>query len=332
MVITEKKCAVIGYGSWATAIVKILSENNTPIYWHILNDEVAESIQTTKRNCKYLRDTELDTSNIEITSDINQAIGDAQYVILAMPSAFMKSVLQPLNVSLADKYIISAIKGIVPDDYTSISEYLAKHYDATPSMTGIITGPTHAEEVAMSRLSYLTVAFPSMSTAEHIGTMFQCPYININYSEDVIATEYAAIVKNIYALSVGLATGLGYGDNFVSVLIANCAAEMKLFINNISPKNDRLCSSAFLGDLLVTCYSTYSRNRRLGLLIGRGCTVKSAMNEMTMVAEGYYAAKCIKYSQLRKGVTLPIADMVYDILYNGASARQSMRKLSSILQ
>ena len=233
MVIIEKKCAVIGYGSWATAIVKILSENNTPIYWHILNDEVAESIQTTNRNCKYQRDTELDTSKIEITSDINQAIGDAQYVILAMPSAFMKSVLQPLNVSLADKYIISAIKGIVPDDYTSIREYLAKHYDANPSMTGIITGPTHAEEVAMGRLSYLPVAFPSMSTAEHIGTMFQRPYININYSEDVIATEYAAIVKNIYALSVGLATGLGYGDNFVSVLIAYCAAEMKLFINNI---------------------------------------------------------------------------------------------------
>lgn len=332
MVITEKKCAVIGYGSWATAIVKILSENNTPIYWHILNDEVAESIQTTKHNCKYLRDTELDTSNINITSDINQAIGNAQYVILAMPSAFMKSILQPLNVSLADKYIISAIKGIVPDDYTSISEHLTKHYDATPSMVGIITGPTHAEEVAMSRLSYLTVAFPSMSVAEHIGTMFQRPYININYSEDVIATEYAAIVKNIYALSVGLATGLGYGDNFVSVLIANCAAEMKLFINNISPKNDRLCSSAFLGDLLVTCYSTYSRNRRLGLLIGRGCTVKSAMNEMTMVAEGYYAARCIKHSPLRKDIALPIADMIYDVLYNGASARQSMRKLSSILQ
>jgi glycerol-3-phosphate dehydrogenase (NAD(P)+) len=270
MVITEKKCAVIGYGSWATAIVKILSENSTPIYWHILNDEVAESIQTTKRNCKYLRDTELDTSNIEITSDINQAIGNAQYVILAMPSAFMKSVLQPLTTSLADKYIISAIKGIVPDDYTVVSEYLTKHYDANPSMTGIITGPTHAEEVAMSRLSYLTVAFPSMSIAEHIGTLFQRPYINVNYSEDVIATEYAAIVKNIYALSVGLATGLGYGDNFVSVLIANCAAEMKLFINNISPKNDRLCTSAFLGDLLVTCYSTYSRNRRLGLLIGPG--------------------------------------------------------------
>lgn len=332
MVITEKKCAVIGYGSWATAIVKILSENNTPIYWHILNDEVAESIQTTNRNCKYLRDTELDTSNIEITSDINQAIGDAQYVILAMPSAFMKSILQPLTTSLADKYIISAIKGIVPDDYTVVSEYLTKHYDATPSMTGIITGPTHAEEVAMSRLSYLTVAFPSMSIAEHIGTLFQRPYINVNYSEDVIATEYAAIVKNIYALSVGLATGLGYGDNFVSVLIANCAAEMKLFINNISPKNDRLCTSAFLGDLLVTCYSTYSRNRRLGLLIGRGCTVKSAMNEMTMVAEGYYAAKCIKYSPLRKDIVLPIADMIYDVLYNGASARQSMRKLSSILQ
>ena len=332
MVITEKKCAVIGYGSWATAIVKILSENSTPIYWHILNDEVAESIQTTKRNCKYLRATELDTSNIEITSDINQAIGNAQYVILAMPSAFMKSVLQPLSTSLADKYIISAIKGIVPDDYTVVSEYLTKHYDANPSMTGIITGPTHAEEVAMSRLSYLTVAFPSMSIAEHIGTLFQRPYINVNYSEDVIATEYAAIVKNIYALSVGLATGLGYGDNFVSVLIANCAAEMKLFINNISPKNDRLCSSAFLGDLLVTCYSTYSRNRRLGLLIGRGCTVKSAMNEMTMVAEGYYAARCIKHSPLRKDITLPIADMIYDVLYNGASARQSMRKLSSILQ
>lgn len=331
MIITEKKCAVIGYGSWATAIVRILSENNVPIHWHILNPEVAESIQATRRNCKYLRDIEIDTSNIEITSDINQAVDNAQYVVFAMPSAFMKSVLQPLTKSLADRYIISAIKGIVPDDYISVSEYLVKNHNATPAMTGIITGPSHAEEVAMSRLSYLTVAFPSMTAAEHIGAMFQRPYININLSEEVIATEYAAIVKNIYALSVGLATGLGYGDNFISVLIANCAAEMNLLIKNISPNNDKLCSSAFLGDLLVTCYSTYSRNRRLGLLIGRGCTVKSAMNEMTMVAEGYYAAKCIKHSPLRKDLSLPIADMVYDVLYNGSSARLSMRTLSKSL-
>lgn len=330
--ITKKKCAVIGYGSWATAIVKILSENEIPIIWHILNEDVVHSVKTSQRNCKYLRYLELNTANIEITSDINQAISNAQYVIFAMPSAFIKTILQPLTLSLANKYVISAIKGIVPDDYTSVSEYLITKHQASPSTTGIITGPSHAEEVSMNRLSYLTVAFSSKEVAENIGAMFRRPYINVSLSDDVIATEYAAIIKNIYAIAVGLAIGLGYGDNFISVLIANCAAEMKYFTNKISPQNDRLCTSAFLGDLLVTCYSTYSRNRRLGLLIGRGCTVKSAMNEMTMVAEGYYAANCINHSQFRKDIALPIADMVYEVLYSNASARNLMHALSCELK
>lgn len=325
---SESKCAVIGYGSWATAIVKIFAENGVRVGWYIRNPEVLASVAEEGRNCKYLRDVDLDTSHIEPSDDINAVVADADTVVMAMPSAFTKTFLEPLTVPLAGKTIVSAVKGIVPGEYLSVAGYVIRRYSIPEERMCLVTGPSHAEEVGMGRLSYLTVVGTDDTLRRRVAARFERPYIRISYSEDIFGVEYAAIMKNIYALAVGLAVGLGYGDNFVAVLIANCAAEMERFLATISPRQRNICASAYLGDLLVTSYSTYSRNRRLGLLIGRGCTVRSAMNEMTMVAEGYYAAECIRHIASDSDTELPIADTVYEILYRNASARRKMLELT----
>lgn len=325
---SQSKCAVIGYGSWATAIVKIFAENGVRVAWHILNPEVLASVREEGRNCKYLRDVDLDTSRMELSDDINTVVRDADTVVMAMPSAFTKAFLEPLTTPLADKTVISAVKGIVPGEYLSVAGYLIRRYGIPEHQMALVTGPSHAEEVGMGRLSYLTVVGTDPTLREQVAHMFERPYIRISHSEDIFGVEYAAIMKNIYALAVGMAVGLGYGDNFIAVLIANCAAEMERFLAAYAPQRRNICASAYLGDLLVTSYSTYSRNRRLGLLIGRGCTVRSAMNEMTMVAEGYYAAECIRHIASHSATELPIADTVYEILYRNASARRKMRELT----
>ena len=331
MINSQDKCAIIGYGSWATAIVKILTENGIHVNWHILNPDVQQSVETEGRNCKYLRDVDLDASIIEVSDDINKVVEDVKVVILAMPSAFVKKVMEPLTVSLSDKFVISAVKGIVPDDYIPITDYVISHYQVPENHVAIITGPSHAEEVGLSRWSYLTAVCRNVEARKIMVEMFSRPYIRVMESDDIEGVEYAAIMKNIYAIAVGMANGLGYGDNFVAVLIANCAAEMSRMFESFGGASHNVLASACLGDLLVTCYSTYSRNRRFGLLIGRGCTVRSAMNEMTMIAEGYYAAKCIRHTSAQRNVEMPIADMVYEVLYHGASARRAMRELTTKL-
>ena len=332
MINSHDKCAIIGYGSWATAIVKILTENKINVYWHILNPDVKQSVESEGRNCKYLRDVDLEASYIEVSEDINYVVENAGTVILAMPSAFIKKVMEPLTISLEDKFVISAVKGIVPDDYIPITDYVMQHYNVPENQIAIITGPSHAEEVGLSRWSYLTAVSRNVEARAEMVEMFSRPYIRVMESDDVEGVEYAAIMKNIYAIAVGLANGLGYGDNFVAVLIANCAAEMSRMFESFGGVSHNVLASACLGDLLVTCYSTYSRNRRFGLLIGRGCTVRSAMNEMTMIAEGYYAAKCIRHTSAQRNVEMPIADMVYEVLYNGVSARRRMRDLTTKLK
>ena len=222
-------------------------------------------------------------------------------------------------------------KGIVPGDYKTIVEYIHDHYGLSYKQIGIFTGPSHAEEVSRGKLSYLTVVCTDPGNARSLGAKFATDYIHLSYSTDLYGIEYAAILKNIYALSVGIAVGLGYGDNFLAVLIANSAGEMRRFLEESYPAERDTLVSGYLGDLLVTCYSVYSRNRRLGLLIGHGCTVKSALNEMTMVAEGYFAADCIRYINARHKVDMPIADMVYKVLYEGASARKCMKELTTKL-
>lgn len=325
------RCAVIGHGSWATAIVGLLAAGKQRVGWYVRNPEVLETLLAEGRNPKYISDMEFGSGCIAPSGDLNAVVRDAEIVILAMPSAYLKEFLEPLTVSLADKFVVSAIKGIVPGDYQTVAEYVRSRYGLSFGQIGLFSGPSHAEEVSRGRLSYLTVVCTDVRNAMAIGEKFAGGNIRLSYSTDIYGVEYAAILKNIYALAVGLAVGLGYGDNFLAVLIANAAGEMARFLRESYPAERNTQVSAYLGDLLVTCYSTYSRNRRLGLLIGHGCTVKSALNEMTMVAEGYFAAECIRHVNTRHGVEMPIADMVYRVLYEGASARRSMKELTTKL-
>ena len=327
----EARCAVIGYGSWATALVGLLTANEPRVGWYVRNPEVLEGLRTEGRNPRYLSDMEFDTECIAPSDDLDAVVRDADILVLACPSAYLKSFLEPLTVSLADKFIVSAIKGIVPGDYQTVIEYIHDHYDLSYKQLGLLTGPSHAEEVSCGKLSYLTAVCTDLDNARAIGEKFATPNIRLSHSTDLYGIEYAAILKNIYALSVGIAVGLGYGDNFLAVLIANCAGEMERFLAESYPDRRDPLVSAYLGDLLVTCYSVHSRNRRLGLLIGHGCTVKSALSEMTMVAEGYFAADCIRHINVRHEVEMPIADTVYDILYRGASAKRRMKELTTKL-
>jgi len=327
----EARCAVIGYGSWATAIVGLLSANEARVGWYVRNPEVLESLRTEGCNARYLNDVKFDRDRIAPSDDLDAVVRDADIIVLACPSAYLKRFLEPLTEPLADKFVISAIKGIVPGDYQTVVEYIHDRYDLSYRQIGLVTGPSHAEEVSRGKLSYLTVACTDPDNAHLIGEKFATPYIRLSYSTDLYGIEYAVILKNIYALAVGIAVGLGYGDNFLAVLVANCAGEMTRFLRESYPDERDTQASAYLGDLLVTCYSVYSRNRRLGLLIGHGCTVKSALNEMTMVAEGYFAADCIRHINFRHRIEMPIAEMVYDVLYEGASARRKMKELTTKL-
>ena len=328
----DTECAVIGYGSWATAIVKVLCENENTVHWNIRNPDIIESVTKYGYNCKYVRDAELDRSRLHVSPDINEVIEKAGIVFLAMPSAFIKIFLEDLQVSLDDKFIVSAIKGIVQGDYKTPTEYMHDKYIIPFKRMGVITGPTHAEEVSARKLSYLTIVCSDDRNGEIIGKKLSTPYMHLTFSDDIYGAEYASILKNIYAIAVGISVGLGYGDNFRAVLISNCSREMREFLNVSYPYTRDTNISAYLGDLFVTCYSTLSRNRRLGLLIGKGCSVKSALNEMTMIAEGYFASDCIRHINLRHKAFMPIADTVHDILYNGKSARKAMASLEKYLE
>ena len=330
---TKPRCAVLGYGSWATAIVKTLTVNHHHVDWLVLNEEIRESLQMRSRNPKYLPWCYIDQEFITPSDDINAVVRDAEIVILAMPSAFFKKFLEPLSESLANKIVVSAVKGIIPGDYLTIVEHMNRYYDVPMENLAVVTGPSHAEEVGQCQLSYLTVASESLTTAERVRNVLANDFFRCSISNDVLGVEAAAIMKNIYALAVGMAVGLRYGDNFLAVLIAGCSAEMKRFIDEAVPVANRdINAAAYMGDLLVTCYSPLSRNRRLGTLLGKGCSVKSALNEMTMIAEGYYAADCIRQSSMRRNIDMPIADKVWEVLYEGASARDAMQALTQILR
>jgi glycerol-3-phosphate dehydrogenase (NAD(P)+) len=324
-------CGMIGYGSWATALVYTLHSNRQNVWWHIRNQEVLESIQTEGRNAKYLSDIDFDREYINATDDINEVVRNSDIIIIAAPSAYLKDFLKDLTEPLDDKFILSATKGIIPDDYKTITEFFRDTYNLSYDHLGLISGPSHAEEVSRNKLSYLTVATTDEENGKTIGSRFATSSLQIRYSDDIYGIEYAGILKNIYALAGGLAAGLGYGDNFRAVLTAAGAQEMTRFINESYPFERNTMQSAYLGDLLVTSYSTFSRNRRLGQLIGHGNTVKSALNEMTMIAEGYFAAECIKHINERHNIHMPIADMVYDVLYRRANPRRRMKELTTQL-
>lgn len=325
------KCAVIGYGSWATALVKILLENESSVGWHIRNPEVVEYIEKEGNNPKYLCDVHFDSDRLRISSDINEVVADAEVIVLAVPSAFLKLTLAPLTTSMSDKFIISAIKGIIPDELTTVAEYINQSYDVPFDQIGIVTGPCHAEEVALERLSYLTIVCKNLENAQIISEKIDTKYINVTLSTDIYGIEYATVLKNIYAIAVGIAVGLNYGDNFLAVLISNSAMEMDRFLESTYPCERNVTASAYLGDLLVTAYSQFSRNRRFGVMIGKGYSVKSAQIEMSMVAEGYYASECIREINKKHEVDMPIARAVHDILYEKLPVAQTIKKLTKKL-
>jgi glycerol-3-phosphate dehydrogenase (NAD(P)+) len=325
------KFAVIGGGSWATAIAKMLCVNLSEIAWYMRNDAAIEHIQKYKHNPNYLSSVEFDTKKLKLTNNINEAIEYADYVIFAIPSAFLDAELKNLTVSLSDKIIFSAIKGIVPETSLIVGEHFHIQYDIPYYNIGVITGPCHAEEVALERLSYLTIACGDPDKAQIVAKRLSGNYIKAKISDDIIGTEYAAMLKNIYAIAAGIAHGLGYGDNFQSVMMSNGIREMKKFIRKVHKMKRNINDSAYLGDLLVTGYSVFSRNRMFGNMIGKGYTVKSAMMEMSMVAEGYYATKSAYKLNQGYGAKTPIIDAVYAILYEGKDAKSVFKKLTESL-
>lgn len=329
----EVRFAVLGGGSWATAIVKMLTENLETVTWYMRNSDAVDYIKKQKHNPNYLRSVEFDLNRLCLTDDINLAIDNSDVLIFAIPSAFLESELKKLTSSLKGKIIFSAIKGIVPESGLIVGEHFHEKYDIPFEDIGVITGPCHAEEVALERLSYLTIACADTQKAQLVAKNLSSDYIKTKITKDIIGTEYAAMLKNIYAIAAGISHGLGYGDNFQSVLMSNAIREMKRFTKRIHKIDRNINDSAYLGDLLVTGYSTFSRNRMFGNMIGKGYTVKSAQMEMSMIAEGYYAVKSahkIK-SKFKKKVRTPIIDAVYEVLYNGKNAKKVFKALTDKL-
>jgi glycerol-3-phosphate dehydrogenase (NAD(P)+) len=325
------KFAVIGGGSWATAIAKMLCVNLEEISWYMRNEDAIEHLKTHHHNPNYLSSVEFDIKKLKLTSDINEAVAYADYIIFAIPSAFLNGELEKLTDGFEGKVIFSAIKGIVPETSLIVGEHFNKTYNIPFENIGVITGPCHAEEVALERLSYLTIACGDATKAKIVAKNLSGNYIKTKISDDIIGTEYAAMLKNIYSIAAGIAHGLGYGDNFQSVIMSNSIREMKKFIKKVHKMKRNINDSAYLGDLLVTGYSIFSRNRMFGNMIGKGYTVKSAMMEMSMVAEGYYATKSAYNLNLGYGAKTPIIDAVYSILYEGKSAKAVFKKLTEKL-
>ncbi len=331
----KHKIAVLGSGSWATAIMKMLTENLDEVAWYVRSAYTMEHLKLHRHNPKYLQQVLFDLNKIKISTDINEVVAYADTIIIAIPSAFVKAELDQINIPLKNKIIFSAVKGIVPETLLILGEHLKKYHGVPEKKLGVIAGPCHAEEVAMERLSYLTIAAKRKSIAKQMSADLSSWYIKTSYSKDVFGIEWAAVLKNVFAIASGIAHGLGYGDNYQAVLISNAIREMKKFIKkNVDKRKRNIDNSAYLGDLLVTSYSIFSRNRTFGSMIGKGYTVRSAMAEMRMVAEGYYAVKSAYKINLDKGdkkANTPIIDTVYNILYKGANPKTEFIKLSDKL-
>lgn len=323
----DSTCAVIGYGSWATAIVKILLDNSNTVHWHVRNPEVAAHIAEHHTNPKYLSQVHFYSDGLTVSEDIDSVVRAADVIILAVPSAFLQLTLEGLTEPLDGKFIISAIKGIIPDGYLTVAEWLNAKRGISFDSIGIITGPCHAEEVALERLSYLTMVCTDPEKGALLSDKFRNQYIRVSTSNDIYGVEYASVLKNIYAIAVGICHAQGYGDNFLAVLISNAAIEMDRFLRATHDSPREICASAYLGDLLVTCYSQFSRNRTFGMMIGKGYSVRNAQMEMNMIAEGYYATDCIHHQQSRFGVDMPIAEAVYAILYQERPAKAEFRRI-----
>jgi glycerol-3-phosphate dehydrogenase (NAD(P)+) len=324
--------AVIGSGSWATAIVKMLLNNNKNIGWYIRNKNTIEYIKEFEHNPHYLSSVQFNSQQLSFYYDIEKIIADYEYIILAVPSAFLSNTLEKLSSkNFKNKKVFSAIKGIVPLKNEIVGEYMMNTFEVDESNFGVITGPCHAEEVALERLSYLTIACKNNTHSKYIASALACRYIKTCTSDDIYGTEYSAVLKNVVAVASGICHGLGYGDNFQAVLISNAIQEIQRFVEKVHPIERDIKSPAYLGDLLVTAYSQFSRNRTFGNMVGKGYSVKFAQMEMQMIAEGYYASKCIYEMNKKYEVDMPISNAVYHIIYEKISPVIEMKILSNLL-
>lgn len=326
------KIAILGSGSWATAIAKILMNNVESINWYFRDEKNIKSFKKNKHNPNYLCGVLFDTSRINFYTDINQICEDSDIIILVIPSAFLKEALSQVTADISKKFVVSAIKGIVPEDNLIVGKFINIRFNVPFDSIGVIAGPCHAEEVALERLSYLTIACPDVKKARAFAFKMECPYLKAHISDDIYGTEYASVLKNIVAIASGICNGLHYGDNFQAVLVSNAIQEIKRFVDKVHPITRDIKSSAYLGDLLVTAYSQFSRNRLFGTMIGKGYTVRSAQLEMRQVAEGYYAVKCIKEINQEHNISMPICDAVYNICYENISPAIEIRLLTEILR
>lgn len=331
MIHNKPKFAVIGGGSWATAIAKMLCENQEQIAWYMRNEIALEEIRENAHNPNYLSSVEFDVEQLFLTNNINEAVEYADFVIFAIPSAFLSRELDKLTADISDKIVVSAVKGIIPETGLIVGEHFCQTYQLDREQIAVIAGPCHAEEVALERLSYLTIASASETNAQQIADCLKSHYIKVKTTDDVLGVEYTSMLKNIYAVACGMAHGLGYGDNFQAVLMSNAIREMKKFIKKVHKMKRTITGSEYLGDLLVTGYSLFSRNRMFGNMVGKGYTVKSAQMEMNMVAEGYYATKSAYLMNEKLGAKTPIINAVYDILYNNKEPKKVFKKLTDKL-
>jgi glycerol-3-phosphate dehydrogenase (NAD(P)+) len=327
-----QQIAVIGGGSWATAIVKMLCNNAPVVHWWVRSKDTIEHIKKYRHNPNYLTSVEFETEKLLLDSSIKEVIKKADILIMAVPSAFLKTALEGLTPDdFKNKKVFSAIKGIVPEDLLIVGEFFNKKFNVPVDNIGVITGPCHAEEVAMEKLSYLTIASQNTENAAFVASQLNSRYIKTTVSDDIYGTEYSAVLKNVFAIASGICHGLGYGDNFQAVLISNAIQEIKVFVDAVHPIDRDIKSSAYLGDLLVTAYSQFSRNRTFGNMIGKGYSVKSAQMEMNMVAEGYYGVKCIYEINKKYNIHMPITTAVYHILYEKISPMIEMKLLTDKL-
>lgn len=323
----------MGGGSWGTALVKILLEHEgLHVDWWVRSEEMAAHINEHGRNPKYLRPVKLNTDRLTASHKAAELISQNTTILLVTPSAFIKELLDPISADqLKDKRIISAIKGVVPDSLQILGEYLFTHKGIKEEDFGVVTGPCHAEEVAQEKLSYLTFASTNEDFVKNFSHWLRCDFINVTESADIYGTEITAVLKNVYAIAAGMCHSLGYGDNFQAVLVSNAIREIKRFIAAVHPIDRDTDGSAYLGDLLVTAYSQYSRNRTLGAMLGKGYSVRSALMEMQMVAEGYYATESIYTLNAQHKVDMPILDFVYSVIYQGMPAKEQIIKLTKEL-
>ncbi len=330
---SERKIAVgvIGGGSWPTAMIKMLSDNKVQkeVHWWVRSKEKADYIRQYRRNPNYLRAVEIKIPKRNVHTDVVRTFQAADIIILNTPAAYLKDALGPVTPEMfAGKIVVSAIKGIVPDENQIVGEYLQETYGIPLERIAVISGPCHAEEVSLEKLSYLTVACTDTAVSAEVASLIATRYIKTIVSDDIYGTEYGAVLKNIYALAGGICHGIGFGDNFQAVLVSNAIREMAAFVNIVHPIERDIKESAYLGDLLVTAYSQFSRNRVFGNMIGKGYSVRAAQLEMNMVAEGYFAANCIQQICEKHDIHMPICHAVYNILYQSRPPVQEMNALA----